>query len=490
MMPHTDGQRIVYVQDGALHIFDTATGNDERLRVECATDHWLRRPRLINPRDYIHAMNVGNDGKTVLLEARGDVFVLDPTGADREPFGDAGNAEVHPQLSPDGRLLLTGRATTNSTSRRFRENGPAHDEPRPDGLPAGMVPDGKKILSATRISRFHVDVATKKIVAVDASNQMKNDEFFWEVSDYGWSPDSNWVCYSFVQYNRNSQVFLFHLPTGKRYAVTDDFYDNLNPCFDANGKYLYYLSSRDFTIQMDFYEDNHVVATPQQVMVVQLQAGEKPPFLGRPAGEKKDEAAAGQPLRIDLDGLKDRTYPLPVPAGNYFFLRAGKGKALWSAVDKFTEDEYEEIFKPGGRAKWNLHIFDMAERKEAVLGEKVSDFGLAANGEHLIIRKGNDFTTSSVAKAFASKALGERVNLQGMLYRVDPLAEWNQIFNDAWRWYRDFFYDAGFHGRDWKALGDAYRARIPFLSSRSQLNWLLQQLVGELSVSHTISGGT
>jgi len=498
MMPHTDGQRIVYVQDGALHVFDTASGSDERLRVECATDFWLRRPRLINPRDYIHAMDIGSDGKTVLLEARGDVFVLDPEAERTVNLSETpGTREIHPQLSPDGEWVAFFSDKTGDYQLYIQKvaGGPwTALTTTLDRTVYRLVwsPDGKKILFGNKdFAISYVDVATKKLVAVDASNQMKNDEFYWEVSDYGWSPDSNWICYSFVQYNRNSQVFLFHLPTGKRYAVTDDFYDNLNPCFDANGKYLYYLSSRDFTIQMDFYEDNHVVATPQQVMVVQLQSGEKPPFFGRPSGEKKkEEAVSGEPLRIDVEGLKDRTYPLPVPAGNYFYLKAGKGKALWSAVDKFTEDEYEEIFKPGGRAKWDLHIFDMSERKETVLAEKVSSFGLAANGEHLIIRKGSDLATSSVVKAYASKALGERVNLQGMLYRVDPLAEWNQIFNDAWRWYRDFFYDAGFHGRDWKALGDAYRARIPFLSSRSQLNWLLQQLVGELCVSHTyISGG-
>ena len=497
MMPQTDGERVIYVQDGALHVYDTASGTDERLRVECATDRWMRRPRFINPRDYIHAMDVGNDGKAVVLEARGDVFVLDPEPERTLNLSETpGTRETHPQLSPDGQWVAFFSDKAGDYQLYVQKVTGGEWTPLTTSLDRTVYrlvwsPDGKKLLFGNKdFAISYVDVAAKKVVAVDASNQMKNDEFFWEVSDYGWSPDSNWICYSFVQYNRNSQVFLYHLPTGKRYAVTDDFYDNLNPCFDANGKYLYYLSSRDFTIQMDFYEDNHVMATPQQVMVVQLQAGEKPPFWGKPVGEKKDEAPAAGPLRIDVEGLKDRTYPLPVPAGNYFFLRAGKGKALWSAVDKFTEDEYEEIFKPGGRAKWDLHVFDMAERKEAVLGEKISDFRLSSNGEQVIVRRGGEYTTSSVAKAFASKALGERVNLQGMLYRVDPLAEWHQIFNDAWRWYRDFFYDAGFHGRDWKAMGDAYRARIPFLSTRAELNWLLQQMVGELCVSHTyISGG-
>ena len=138
-----------------------------------------------------------------------------------------------------------------------------------------------------------LDVATKKLTKVDESNQLKNDEFFWEVSDYGWSPDSKWVCYSLVQYNKNSQVFIYNLEQGKKYAVTDDFYDNLNPCFDQNGDYLYFLSSRNFDIAMDFYEDNHIVRTPQSVMAVQLKDGQKPPFLESEENDAKKKEARG-----------------------------------------------------------------------------------------------------------------------------------------------------------------------------------------------------
>ena len=138
------------------------------------------------------------------------------------------------------------------------------------------------------------------------------------------------------------------------------------PASTRNGEYLYFLSSRDFDVQMDFYEDNHVIANPYQVMAVQLQAGQKPPFRrrgrrqGRASRRTRPQAAR---VRIDLEGIAARIFPLPVPAGNYFFLRAGKGKVTWCSVPKFTEDEYEEIFKPGARTKWTLHIFDMKAKK-------------------------------------------------------------------------------------------------------------------------------
>jgi tricorn protease len=132
----------------------------------------------------------------------------------------------------------------------------------------------------------------------------------------------------------------------------------------------------------------------------------------------------------------------------------------------------------------------MADRRETVLTDKIRDFDVSANGAELVIRREGDIFTTSADKAFASKAAGERLNLSSLVYTVDLQEEWHQIFNDAWRWYRDFFYDAGFHGRDWKAMGEKYRAYIPYLSSRDELNWVLSQMVGELCVSHTyISGG-
>ncbi len=114
---------------------------------------------------------------------------------------------------------------------------------------------------------------------------------------------------------------------------------------------------------------------------------------------------------------------------------------------------------------------------------------LSANGEQMIIRREGDVFTTTVDKAFSTKTAGEKLDLGTLVYQVDVQKEWTQIFDDAWRWYRDFFYDPGMHGRDWKAMGEAYRAMIPSLSSRQELNWLLSQMVGELCVSHTYVGG-
>jgi tricorn protease len=497
MMPATDGQTIVYVYGGHLHLLDVKTGQAKKISVLMPSDRWALRSRVINPRDYIHHFNVAGDGQMVILEARGDVFTV-PTGKGLAVnlSNTPGTREIYPAISPDGKQVafFSDRAGDYQLFLQKIEGGDWTQ--LTDSLDRTVYHlvwshDGKKILFGNKdYSIFYVDVTNKKLVKVDESNQMKNDEFTWEISDYTWSPDGKWIAYSLVQYNRNSQIFLYNTETGKKLAVTGDFYDNLNPCFDAEGNYLYYLSSRNFDVQMDFYEDNHVISAPQQVMVVQLRAGERPPFADEGREGKKDKKAEATPFRIDAEGLMARTYSLPVKPGNYFFLKAGKGKVLWCSVDRFTEDEYEEIFAPRGTTKWSLHIYDLADRKEAVLNDQVRDYQMSTNSEQLIIRKDNDIYTSPVDAAFASKSNGDRLNLSSLIYTVDLQKEWNQIFSDCWRWYRDFFYDPGFHGRDWKAMGDKYRAYIPELSSRNELNWVMSQMVGELCVSHTyIDGG-
>jgi tricorn protease len=496
MMPQTDGRSIVYVQDGRLHVLDAASGKDSKIAVTVPSDRWALRNRVINPRDYVHTAQLADDGKTVVLEARGDLFRV-PTGpGTAENLSETpGTRETYPALSPDGKTVAffsdkTGDYQLYTQPAAGGDWTQITSDLDRAAYKLAWSPDGRKVLFGNKdYSIFYVDVAAKKLVKIDSSNQMKNDEFTWEIADYTWSPDSKWIAYSFVQANRNSQIFLFNVETGKRVAATTDFYDNLYPAFDADGRYLYYVSSRNFALRMDFYEDNHVIATPQQIMAIQLRDGEAPPFAGDP-GARDDPKAAPAPFRIDTEGLVKRTYPLPVPAGNDFWLKAGKGKVLWASIDEFTEGEYEDIFKNKyGATQWTLHIFDMAGRKDVTLTDKVRDFALSTNGEQLLVRREGDFYTTPVDKAFGSKSAGDKLNLSGLVYTVDLQKEWHQIFNDAWRWYRDFFYDAGFHGHDWKAMGDKFRAYIPFLSSRAELNWVLSQMVGEISVSHTYVGG-
>lgn len=494
MTPSTDRKEIVYVHDGYLNVLDPSTGLSKQINVNIPSDRWEIRNRVINPKDYIHSFNISDDGKAIALEARGDVYMV-PTekGQPVNLSNTPGTREMYPEISPDGKWVAffsdkTGEYELYTQKLDGGDWIPLTTSLDRTGYHLLWSPDGKKILFGNKnFDIYYIDVATKQLYKFASSDQLKNDEFYWQISDYSWSPDSKWIAYSFVNYNKNSVIYLYSLEQNKSFSITDDFFDNINPVFDADGKYLYYLSSRNFHVQMDFYEDNHVIDVPQQVMVVQLQSGLEPPFSDP---VEKDEPAASASFRIDLDGIGQRTCPLPVESGNYFFLKAATDMVGWCSVPKFTEDEYGEIFEPGGETKWDFHIFDMKTKKEVVLPDKIADFGTSLNGDNLIISKDKDIYTTTWGDAFKTKSLGEKLNLDGMTYTVDPQKEWLQIFDDTWRWYRDFFFDPSMFGLNWKAIGERYRSYIPYITSRAQLNWVMQQMVGELSVSHTyISGG-
>lgn len=492
MTPSTDNQKIVFMHDGYVTIHDLAAGTTRKITVDVPSDRWLTRNRSINPKEYIHYFDVANDGKNAAIEARGDLFVSPiEKGMTRNLSNTPGTREVYPTVSPDGRTI----AFFSDRTGEYQLYTQSIDGGEWTALTTSLdrtnyrplwSPDGKKLLYGNKdLALFVFDLLSKTLTKIDQTNQLKNDEFTWEINDYSWSPDSKWIAYTQVAFNRNSQVFLYSLEQEKRYTLTTDFYDNLHPHFDANGDYLYYISSRNFSIQMDYTEDNYLLRSPNQVMVVQLRAGEPAPFEEKAVDAKKKET----PFRIDVEGIQQRTTALPVPSGNFFHLRAGKGKVLWVSVPEFNEDEYEQFFSFGPSTKWDLHIFDMQQKKEVVLPDKIRSYTLSINGEQLGLWKESDLYVTNVDKAFSSQKMGDKLSLSGMNYLVDTYAEWNQIFSDTWRWYREFFYDPGMHGRDWKAMGERYRSYLPALSSRSQLNWVLSQMVGELCVSHTYVGG-
>jgi len=510
MSPSSDGKRIVYVQSGYLYVLDTAGGTPRKVTVRIPSDDWRLQDRWIDPSDYVQFVDVAGDGKAVVLAARGDVFHLAiseketlPRNLTRTP----GVREDTPRLSPDGKKVAYFSDATGEFQLYVRDVATGETTPLTTDLDRKVYhprwsPDGKKIMFGDKdFSLFVVDLGTKKRTKIDESHYLDNDEFTWEVSDYSWSPDSRFVAYSLPRENRNNVIFLYDTLEGRKVQLTDDFYENLNPRFDADGGYLYFLSYRNYQIGMDPFEDDHIVANPARVMVVQLRKGEKPPFVKRGAteaatpatssaekdGEKRDDPAR---LRLDKDGIQSRVYALPVDAGNDFHLLAGKGYVAWSSVPLFTEDEYEEIYTPGGKTKWTFHVFSMKDEKEVALDDRIAEAQVSVNGEELVFRKEAALFVSSFAKAYETKKLGTEVDLTGMTYRVAPREEWRQIFADAWRWYRDFFYDKDMHGRDWRAIRAKYAPYVEEIRTRPQLNWVLSEMVGELSVSHTfISGG-
>lgn len=504
MAPATDRRQIVFTQNGYLQLLDPKSGQVKKITLHIPTDNWRLQERWINPSDYIHYVDIANDGKQLALAARGDVFCINPGEKEtswKNLSVTPGTRENYVQISPDGKKMAYFSDRTGEYQLYLQDVQGGPVTALTDNLSRTVYhprwsPDGTKLLFGNRdFSIFYVDVASKKLTKIDESHYLDNDEFTWEMSDYTWSPDSRWAAYSFTRENRNNVIFLYDTQEGKKIQVTSDFYDNLNPRWDADGGYLYFLSNRNFQIGMDLFEDDHIAVNPTRVMVVQLRKGDKPPFAKSVVAEdeKRGEAAkadAATKFRIDTEGIQNRVFPLPVEPGNHFQLIGGKGYAAWSSVPEFSEEQYEEFYNVNGRLKWTFHIFSMKDEKAIQLEDKISEAQVSSNGENLVFKRESKLSTTSFDKAYQTRKPGKDIDLSGLVYRVAPRDEWIQIFNETWRWYRDFFYDKDMHGRDWTAMGEKYRAYVKEIRSRDQLNWVLSEMVGELCVSHTyISGG-
>lgn len=498
-MPSTDGKTLVFTRAGVLYRMDVASGKVEPVAVDVPSDRWAVAERRVSAKETIQSMSVSSDGKWTALEARGEVFLVstEENGPTRNLTPAPKSRERFPRFSPDGTKVAFFSDRTGEYQLYVADvSGEKPWEALTTTLDrttyhAEWSPDGTKLVFGDKDLRvFVVDVATKKLTKIGESRQLANDEFSWEISDYAWSPDGAWIAYTKIEPNRNGRIWLHELATGKDVPVTDGFYHSVNPSFDPKGDLLYFLSYRSYTSRVDVFEDDHVIPKPVMPVAVQLRAGQKPPFEKGTVKPDEKAGAAKPRTAVDVDGLSARLFPLPVKPGIYFHLKAGKGFVTWGSAEEYGEDEIEQLFSPSvGKDLLGLHVFDVAAQKEAAVDGEIADWRLSPSGEQVVIRKGKAIHASPLEKVFASKGVGSPVGLDGLVCTVNPVDEWLQVFDDAWRWYRDFFYDPNMHGRDWKAMGKAYRAMVPELSSRSELNWLLSQMVGELCVSHTYVGG-
>lgn len=498
--PSTDGKKIVFVKGGKLYLFDPETGEVSKIEVRVADDRWKLTRRTINPKKYIHYADVTSDGKYVVLEARGDLFLVDVKKGDALNLTKSpGSREMYPTFSPDGKKIAffsdrTGEYQLYLMDVKERKSMQLTHNLKTFPYHLEWSPDGKKILFSTKdLEIWLLDLQTRELRLIDRNYYLKNDEFSWEMSDYSWSPDGRWIAFSKTAENRNNVIYLYDTLKNKKYSLTDDFFDNYNPVFDPEGNFLFFLSNRNFEILVDYLEDNHVLNNTTKLMVVQLRKGEAPPFEEktleeRLAGEK--EGKKKKSFRIDLDGIRNRIFEAPLSAGNYFFLKAAAGKLVMSYLPFIKMRNYDFFFVIPDVPVYYMKIFDLESKKAVELPGKIATYRISSNGKYIVIRAGERVYVSKIETLYKKAKLPSAIDLSKLSYEIDYRAEWKQIFLEAWRLYRDFFYDPEMHGMNWKKVKKIYATLVNCVTSRNQLNWLLINMVGSLCASHTyIFGG-
>ena len=340
-------------------------------------------------------------------------------------------------------------------------------------------PNSKKIAYLdSRLALWYVHLDDGKPVLVDREDSPDGDDMA-----AGWSPDSNWLAYAKKLKNGMRAVHLYSLARAKGMQITDGMSDAIHPVFDRNGRYLYFTASTDSgpSIEIDTasYMRNHTSGIYLVVLSKDRRSPLAPEVADEGAWDESQQTWSAGDVQIDLERIGQRILALPMPARRYEALQAGKPGILY-AVEAAGQP-------PDHGSKRVIHKFDIAKRKADPLPiEGVRSFEVSFNGEKVLYQQGDNWVVASADLDEASKRTLKTDNIE---VRIDPRAEWKQMYHEAWRNIREFFYDPGYHGLDLKAAEERYGPYLENLASRRDLNYLFTETMGELSVGHLFVGG-
>jgi len=314
------------------------------------------------------------------------------------------------------------------------------------------------------------------------------------IYDFAWSPDSRFLAYSKMDKDLVYKVYIYSLERGESRCVSHGLFNDFGPVFSMDGQYLFFLSNRRFDPTFCDFEWEMVYKKVAGIYCLTLRKEGKPLFPLQSdeegieiakEGEKEEKAEQEAPAEviIDFEGLAERIEALPLPRGNFRSLMVNASSVFYLNADEGDFNRFE-FRSPGPRP---LHAFSFKDREERTVIEGIDGYKLSADGSHIVYRKGD---TIGIIEATAKDSKGEPLDLSGLKMWLDPLAEWKQIFNEAWRMERDFYDEPGMHDLDWRAMKEKYGRLVDYASCRQDIQYIVGELIGELNTSHTyVYGG-
>ena len=520
--PGKDRQGEIVFQNGAdLHVLNCVSGKTDVVKISVPGAKPKLRNQVVDASDFITGGDISPSGKRVVMEARGDIWTAPAKkGSPRNLTRTSGVAERDPAWSPDGRWIAyfadaTGeyelylqQSDGKAKAKRLTEDGKVYRyEPT-------WSPDSKHIVFTDKtggIWLHNIDSGKTNLVDTDPwANQ----------AEVSWSHDSSWIAYARTTDTRSPQssIWLYDVANAKRHQLTSEFFNDESPVFDRKGDFIFFASSRAFNRPK--YEDvgtTFIYSDTEVVLAIPLREDVKLPMLPssdeqefktddgddkdddeKKSDDKKKEAKSDEkkdddkddekeekkkePLKIDLEDAERRAFQLPIKQGNFGDLAVNdKGQLL-----------YVRAGSRGSGTPPTLHLFDLKDDKksEKTVAVGVGGYAVTADGKKILaVGQGAKFY---VVPAAAGQKLSDAVSTDGMMASINPRAEWKQIFVDAWRIERDFFYDPTMHGTDWYAIRKQYEAMLTDCVSREDVGFVIGEMIAELNVGHAYyrSGGT
>jgi tricorn protease len=497
MWPSGENGQLVYENGGYLYKLNLNTGANEKLVVNINFDNPNLIPYFKNVKEHIGSFDISPTGKRAIFDARGDIFSVPAEHGEIENLTNTqGVRELYPSWSPNGKYITYVSDASGEYEIYLLENKKgAEAKQLSSGSKAWKYmpvwsPDSKYIAFSDRnMKLWLIDVATGK-------QQEVNTATMNEIRDYIFSPDSRWITYTREGNNGLSAIWVYNLETSKNTQLTDNTFNDWSPVFSRDGKYLFFASDRDFNLQFSSFEFDYLYTKATRLYAMVLSK-DGPALVKKkvdvePAGEPEEpevsasadksnqngknnngkngntdavKPAKKEPVKvvIDFENINHRIAVLPVESGDYGNLMAAEGGLLYASDNK-------------------LMFYNQEEEKSVEILDKTGNASVSADGKMLIYKSGQDYGIVKVKEG--QKVPAGKLNLENLEMKIDPRKEWNQIYTDAWRIFRDFFYVNNLHGVDWIEIKERYSPLLPSVAHRADLDYVLSEIVAESNTGH------
>lgn len=490
--PSLGDDAIAFENGGYIYRFNLKNQKAEKVPILVADDQAGGRGGWIEVDKQIGNYEISPDGSRALFGAHGEIFTVPVKyGNTRNLTNTSGIHERASKWSPDGKwIAYISDASGEDEIYIIPQDGSGPAKQLTKGadtykFPLLWSPDSQKILWSDKKLRLQfVDVASGNVTQVAQATA-------FEIADFDWSPDSQWVAYAQQEEKKMQTIYLYSLASKETITATDGWFDSSDPAFSTDGKYLFFVSDRTFRPLYGQTEFNYFYYDMSKIYLLALTRETKSPFepksdevkIKESAKEPAKEESAGaekkpdaQPkpvvVKVDADGIQARIAEFPVAGASYRHL-VSVGNKLYYQVRK-------------GEDKRKLAVFDLEKQKETELIE-ADGYEISADNKKILISQGGSY--SIVDLPAAKPDLSEKLNLSDMKLNVDRTAEWQQIYKESWRQMRDFFYAPNLHGVDWEKVRKNYEPLVPFVRHRADLTYIIGEMIGELNAGHTYVGG-